>query len=71
MNTFGWLYFGMGLLTMILAAVAEWRKGAPWSEAWWWLVLWPVGLMWPLMIWDLPGEIIDGPYRPQHRLTYY
>lgn len=65
-----WWYFGAAVLTQVLAVVAELRKGSPWSEAWWWLIIWPLGLMWPLVVFDLIGEIIDGPYRPKHRVHW-
>jgi hypothetical protein len=66
-----WWYFGPAILTQIIAPIWAWRRGDPWSEAWWWLIVWPVGLMWPLMLLGMLADIADGPYVPRHRSRYH
>ena len=58
-------YFVAGFLTMVGQAIVEKRAG---SEDWaWWLIIWPLGLMWPLCFIDAIWDLIDGPYEPRHR----
>jgi len=65
-----WWYFGPALFTLLLAPLWARRIGDPWSEALWWCVVWPVGLMWPLMLPGMIFDIIDGPYQPKHKVEY-
>jgi hypothetical protein len=62
-----WWYVGPAIATQMLAPLAMWRRGDPPSTAAWWLIVWPVGLMWPLFVFDLLAHVVDGPREPRHR----
>ena len=62
-------YVVLGFLTMLGQAIVERRAGDPdWA---WWLIVWPFGLMWPFCIGPVACDLIDGPYRPRHRMDYW
>jgi hypothetical protein len=63
-------YFVGAAVNQILMPIAERRRGSPWSEAWLWIIVWPIAFMWPLVICDLITDIVDGPYVPRHRIEY-
>lgn len=68
--TFWHFYLIGALVTQVLWPISEWRRGTHWAEALWFIVVWPVGLMWPLCLPGIVCDIIDGPYRPKHKVWW-
>lgn len=67
-----WLlaYIAVGFLTAVGMAVVDLRAGRR-DPGLWWLIIWPVYVMWPFTIGEVICDLIDGPYRPKHRVEYY